>query len=79
MDNFYVFGEMDGRATKLAASPRGKDGGFTLAVNAKDRGNSVPVLNVRGFTRDDGSLVTRVYSGNGHTLVYELVIPGGAM
>ena len=55
--NFWIELEVDGRRTKVACGPAARDGGFTLTISMRNRGNVVrDVLEVRGLADDSGKL-----------------------
>lgn len=54
--NFWIEADIDGKKTPLCGGPRGKDGGFTLRVYMRDKGNIKHALRVEGFARKSGKL-----------------------
>lgn len=54
--NFWLEGQIDGRASKIEGGPVSKDGGFFLRVKMRDEGSVVTALSIRGTAWPDGSL-----------------------
>ena len=52
--NFYLKGEVDGRATKLEGGPRSKDGGMTFRLYARNEGQVEEILSVGCWVCEDG-------------------------
>lgn len=54
--NWWIEATIDGRASKFAAGPQSREGGFSLTILARDAGNVVHALTVRGVAHSNGSL-----------------------
>ena len=70
--NFYVEGDIDGRATELTGGPRNANGGMRLYVTQRDKGSIVQAFTIRSWVMMDGKLITVVQNQEG-TTVGELV------
>lgn len=46
--NFWIEVEIDGRTTKLAGGPRSKDGGFTLRIKQRSKGDIITPVHIEG-------------------------------
>lgn len=52
--NFWIEGNINGKATKIASGPVRKDGGFTLTIYMRNKGEVCPVVDISGWTNPDG-------------------------
>lgn len=67
--NFWIEGNVDGRATHIGIGPQSQDGGFSLRILIRENGDISPrVLRIDGRALSDGKLVVDV-SGDGARLV----------
>ena len=62
--NFWIDGQMDGRATNVEGGPRGKDGGFSMTVYVRDEGGIETGVRMSGRVNSDGQLVLDVAPGH---------------
>ncbi len=53
MRNFYGKAYVDGRKTDVTFGPAAKDGGFSLDIYMRSKGESVKVLTVEGVANAD--------------------------
>lgn len=60
MRNWWIVVEIDGRTTTLKGGPRSKEGGFTLTVYQRDKGESIPVVDVEGIALGGGRLKLKI-------------------
>lgn len=51
--NFWVDINIDGRKTRLSGGPKNKDGGFSMAIYQRDKGQSVKALEIEGVVEDN--------------------------
>ena len=58
--NFWVECKIDGQKTRLAGGPRSKDGGFSLTIYQRRRGNVEVAFSIEGRADTDGRIFTRV-------------------
>lgn len=58
--NFWLEGQVDGRATRVEGGPRSKDGGFDLTVYIRDEGGIETAVQMRGRAMSDGELILDV-------------------
>lgn len=58
--NFWIEGEMDGLATRIATGPPARDGGFRLTIYMRREGSVTEALRVRGHAQPDGGLTLEV-------------------
>lgn len=65
--NFWLELQVDGSATRIETGPREKDGGFTLVIRQRDKGNIIAAMEVRGQVTTDGQL--RLRAGTGEQLI----------
>lgn len=62
MRNFWLTADIDGRKTPLAGGARAKDGGMTVEIRQRAKGNSVVAFTI--VCREiNGELLTRVIAG----------------
>ena len=54
--NFWISADIDGRKHNIRSGPVRKDGGFTLRILVRDKGNILQGLRVEGIAHDDGRL-----------------------
>ena len=60
MNNFHVTGKIDGRKTPISFGPRGKDGGFTLKIYQRSKGEKVVAFEIWGRVDSQGNIVLTV-------------------
>ena len=65
MRNFWIEVQIDGRATPLRGGPISKDGGFSITVYMKQKGESVEAMTVTGQVTRDGDLLIKASSDIG--------------
>lgn len=71
--NFWLDARIDGRRSRFASGPRSKDGGFTLDIYLRERGDIAGApLRVQGACRD-GRLYLMVQDGNAEVFSKETV------
>ena len=51
--NFWIELTVDGKKSRVATGPRGKDGGFRLVVKMRDNGNIIDALGIEGDATGD--------------------------
>lgn len=51
--NFWIDVDIDGRKTRLSGGPRNKDGGFSMTIYQRNKGQSVKALEIEGTIADD--------------------------
>ncbi len=66
--NFWIDANIDGRRTRLRGGPRGREGGFDLAICQRARGQIVRALEVAGECGTDGTLRLRVFDREGRLI-----------
>ena len=66
--NFWLAARIDGRPSPLRGGPRGKDGGFELAITVRDGGTVAEALRVVGRVLSDGHLALEVCDPQGRTV-----------
>lgn len=54
--NFWIAAEIDGRGSKLASGPVGKDGGFSCRIFIRRDGDVESGVTLRGVAHPDGTL-----------------------
>ena len=47
--NFWIELSVDGKQTRVATGPRGKDGGFELTIRQRDKGDIITGMMIRGY------------------------------
>ena len=67
--NFWVDADIDGRETMLSGGPRAKDGGMSVIIKQRSKGDITTSLRIL-CTEHNGSLITQVYDVN-HKLIFE--------
>jgi len=60
--NFYIVAWIDGRKTPIRGGPRSKDGGFTLAIKQRNKGEIDVPITIQGTVMLDGNLQLTVYN-----------------
>lgn len=63
--NFWLQAYIDGRTSDVATGPKNKDGGFTLTIYQRSKGDIVKALTVTGVADSYGTLVLYVDDENG--------------
>lgn len=58
--NWWLEADIDGRKTKLSGGPRSKDGGFSLILYQRDKGEIRKVLGIGGMVDKNGDLVLNI-------------------
>ena len=58
--NFWIEVDVDGRQEKIAAGPKGKDGGMEIQLHQRDYGGVSHVLSIWCHSNRDGLLVTEI-------------------
>lgn len=72
--NFYLKSKVDGRRTTTSCGPGAKGGGMTTTIFQRDRGGSLPILEVLQRTsKEDSILITEVVDLNRKKVVFKLV------
>ena len=66
--NFWVNGKVDGRSTGFGGGPQRKDGGFSMTVKQRDKGEIVTAARIEGFVTSSGELILMV-DVEGHDVV----------
>lgn len=61
--NFYLKANIEGRETKLAGGPRGKDGGMSVVITQRNKKGIEEAVRIECF-EVDGELYTGVYMNN---------------
>lgn len=51
--NWWIVVHIDGRKTELYGGPARKDGGFTLKIFQRNRGESILAKTLEGYVKDD--------------------------
>lgn len=62
--NFWIDGDVDGRATPVEGGPRNKAGGFSMTVYVRDEGGIETGVRMSGRVNGDGDLVLDVSPGS---------------
>lgn len=58
--NFWIEVEVDGRRTRISAGPKSKDGGLSVRLFQRDRGEVREVLTIRSTVEVEGRLLRTV-------------------
>lgn len=69
--NFWIDGSVDGRQSGVCGGPRKRDGGISVDIKQRDKGDIVTALQISGFADNDGNLTLEVKDKDGN-LIYEL-------
>lgn len=62
--NWWIEGKIDGRSAEFSGGPQSKDGGFTLKILQRDKGNIVTALHINGRVLSDGTLILHAETGS---------------
>lgn len=76
--NFWIELSVDGKATKVATGPQGKDGGFDLLVKQRDQGGIIVALAVIGRAKYVGDEIHLTLTADGEG-VATAVTEGGVI
>ena len=58
--NFWVDGKVDGQSTGFGGGPQRKDGGFSMTIKQRDKGEIVTAVSIDGFVSKSGELILLV-------------------
>lgn len=58
--NYYIAALIDGRQTPLAAGPKATNGGFSLAISMRNRGDVISPVVIEGKATKTGKLTLTV-------------------
>lgn len=61
--NFWLTARVDGRPTAVATGPRAKDGGMSVALQMRDKGEIVTALTIECQAGQNGALVIHIFDG----------------
>lgn len=67
--NWWIEGNIDGRATNISGGPRSKDGGFDITIYQRDDNGIITAARISGHAYNDKLRLTAVI--NNETLVLE--------
>jgi len=65
--NFWLEGKIDGRVGKIDGGPKAKDGGFTLRIYQRDRGQVTLAGRLQGRVSYDGELILEFLDTDNNT------------
>lgn len=58
--NFWIEVEVDGKRTRIATGPRAADGGFSMTISQRRKGNVMKAAVITGDWTPDGNLTLAV-------------------
>ena len=58
--NFWAEVDVDGKETVMAGGPKNKEGGLTIKVLQRSKGDIAHAIDVRCFVKTDGKLCTQI-------------------
>lgn len=73
MKNFYITANVDGRKTPISFGPRSKDGGFSLKIYQRSKGEKLVVLEIDGKVDSKGDLLLFVEPRRGARGIHYLI------
>ena len=63
--NWWAWGRADGSARAYEFGPQAREGGISIDLKARDRGEVVDSFRIEGLARGDGTLTLTVYGPDG--------------
>lgn len=67
--NFWIDGRIDGRSADLSGGPQSKDGGFSLTIYQRNKGEVMEALRINGRVLSDGSLKLEAETTDGASAI----------
>lgn len=72
--NFWIVADIDGRREQLEGGPQRADGGFTLRILQRDKGDIVTAMEISGRVTREGKIVLEAELPSGSApMVFETV------